>query len=67
MIRQLGKLTIFLTMSANEIGWNDLLRCLYKLEHGKEISEKIAAELNYIEKTTLYNEDAVTCAVYFNK
>lgn len=67
MIRQLGKPTIFLTMSANEIGWTDLLRCLYKFKYGREIAEQAAAELNYIKKTTLVNEDAVTCAVYFNK
>ncbi|GFW22575.1 ATP-dependent DNA helicase [Trichonephila clavipes] len=68
MIRQLGKPTIFLTLSANEIGWTDLIQILYTLKHsGVEISTEAAENLHYLEKTTLINEDAVTCAIYFNK
>ncbi|XP_071578498.1 uncharacterized protein [Temnothorax nylanderi] len=68
MIRQLGKPTMFLTLSANEIGWVPLLQTLYRLKNdGAEISEKIVSQLHYIEKSTLVNEDAVTCAIYFNK
>lgn len=69
MIRQLGKPTIFPTVSANEIGWNDLLQTLYKFKHnGETISEEMSELLHYLEKTTLINEDAVTCAIiYFNK
>ena len=41
MIRQLGKPTIFLTISANEIGWTDLLQLLYKFKNnGAELSKK---------------------------
>ncbi|GFV40607.1 serine--tRNA ligase [Trichonephila clavipes] len=65
MIRQLGKPTVFLTMSANEIGWTGLLQLLYKF--GREISKEVAAQLKCIEKSTLVNEDAVTCAIYFNR
>lgn len=32
MIRKLGKQTIFLTLSANEIGWTPLLKTLYRLK-----------------------------------
>lgn len=40
MIRQLGKPTIFLTLSANEIGWKHLLQLLYKLKNkGAEFTE----------------------------
>ncbi|CAD6220905.1 GSCOCG00011595001-RA-CDS [Cotesia congregata] len=68
MIRQLGKPTMFLTLSANEIGWTNLIQILYKLKNnGTEISAEQAASLDYISKTTLVNEDAVTCAIYFNK
>ena len=68
MIRQFGKPTIFLTVSANEIGWNDLLQKLYKFKHnGETISEEFAELLHYLEKTTLVNDDAVTCAIHFNK
>lgn len=68
MIRQLGKPTVFLTMSANEIGWPLLLQILYKLKNnGIEISKEATEQLHFIEKSTLINEDSVTCAIYFNK
>ncbi|XP_063979337.1 uncharacterized protein LOC135163656 isoform X2 [Diachasmimorpha longicaudata] len=67
MIRQYGKPTVFFTISANEIGWPKLLQSLHNLKNNSEISAEQAAELHYIEKSTLINEDAVTCAIYFNK
>lgn len=68
MIRQLGKPTIFLTVSANEIGWPNLLRILYELKHnGSTISNDCIDEMHYLEKSTLMNEDAVICAIHFNK
>lgn len=49
-------------------GWTDLIQILYTLKHsGVEISTEAAENLHYLEKTTLINEDAVTCAIYFNK
>lgn len=51
MIRQLGKPTAFMTLSANEIGWSDLLTLLYKLAEGKQdMQDFIASELNFIQK-----------------
>ncbi|XP_049318190.1 uncharacterized protein LOC105232370 isoform X10 [Bactrocera dorsalis] len=68
MIRQLGAPTVFMTVSANEMGWTDLLKLLYKLKNnGADISNELLGEMSYIDKATLVNEDAVTCAVYFNK
>ncbi|GFR22603.1 helitron_like_N domain-containing protein [Trichonephila clavata] len=67
MIRQYGKPTVFFTISANEIGWPKLLQLLHNLKNNSEISVQDAAALNFIEKSTLINEDAVTCAIYFNK
>lgn len=67
MIRQYGKPTVFFTISANEIGWPKLLQLLHNLKNNSEISVEDAAALNFIEKSTLINEDAVTCAIYFNK
>ena len=67
--RQYGKPTfLFFTISAKEIGWSKLLELLYKLrKNNSEILVEHAAALNFIEKSTLINEDAVTCAIYFNK
>lgn len=40
MIRQLGAPTAFMTLSANETGWKDLLKLLYKLKNkGTDISD----------------------------
>ena len=65
MIRQLGKPTMFLTVSANEIGWNNLLQILYKFQNnGCEISEEVAANLDFMQKTTLINEDADLCYIF---
>lgn len=68
MIRQLGAPTAFMTLSANETGWTDLLKLLYKLKNnGEDISKEFLAEMSYVHKAQLVNEDAVTCAIYFNK
>ena len=67
MIRQLGKPTVFFTISANEIGWSDLLQLLYKLNKHDYITKEAVAKLHFMVKSTLINEDAVTCAIYFKK
>lgn len=67
MIRQLGKPTVFLTMSANEISWKWLLKTLHKLKYGTEITDLEVDQLQYKVKAALINEDAVTCVIYFNK
>ena len=67
MIRQYGKPTVVFTISANEIGWPKLLQLLHNLKNNSEISVEDAAALYFIEKSTLINEYAVTCAIYFNK
>lgn len=57
-----------MTLRANEISWVHLFQTLYKLNNnGNEIWEEMAAQLSYIQKSTLINEDIVTCAIYFNK
>lgn len=68
MIRQLGSPTAFLTMSANETGWTNLLKLLHKLKNnGIDVSDDFIKEINYVEKAKLVNDDAVTCAIFFNK
>lgn len=68
MIRQFGKPTIFLTLSANEVNWDWLIKTLYSLKNkGAVISDQGIADMHYIEKANLVNEDSVTCAINFNK
>lgn len=68
IIRQLGKPTFFLTMSATEIGWPKLLKTLYKLKNNAaNIDCDSLDKMHYNLKATLVNEDSVTCAIHFNK
>ncbi|GBP70843.1 hypothetical protein EVAR_53507_1 [Eumeta japonica] len=68
MFRQRGTPTAFMSLSANETGWTDLLKLLYRLKNnGKEISDESLSEMNYIHKAELVNQDAVTCAIYLNR
>ena len=68
MIRQLGKPTMFLTLSANEIRWPELLKILHKLtgENTTELTDPMQ-QLSALQRATLVNEDPVTCCIYFNK
>lgn len=69
MIRQLGKPTMFLTMSANETHWPHLLTVLYKLSEGcdKLGVTAIMQKLSALQRATLVSEDPVTCCAYFHK
>lgn len=65
-IRQLGKPTIFLTLSSAETVWLELIQCLSKLIDNKQISLLEAATMNTFNKTRLISSDPVTCARYFD-
>lgn len=67
MIRQLGKPTFFLTLSAAESHWLELIQTLMKYsEKGHTLSIKEAYDLDYNVKTDLIRNDPVTCARYFD-
>jgi len=66
MIRQLGIPTLFITLSAAEAHWPELLVILKKVQDGKNISEEEAANLSYEEKAYLIRQDPITCARYFD-
>ncbi|XP_028966621.1 uncharacterized protein LOC100900662 [Galendromus occidentalis] len=73
MIRQLGKPTAFLTLSASETKWPHLLRNLYRLSDeykslGEDIGvEEILEKLDRYKRAFLVAEDPVACAMYFDK
>ncbi|CAD7087562.1 unnamed protein product [Hermetia illucens] len=69
MIRQLGKPSMFLTMSANEIHWPNLLKILHKLSDAFTDVSIIdpLVDLTRPMHSHLVNEDPVTCCIYFNK
>ena len=65
MIRQLGKPTAFLTISANEIRWPKLISILHRLnDYYKDVDVE---NLTRSMRSTLVNEDPVTCCIYFNR
>ena len=65
MIRQLGKPTAFLTISANEIRWPKLISILHRLnDYYKDVNVE---DLTRSMRSTLVKEDPVTCCVYFNR
>lgn len=65
MLRQLGKPTIFLTLSANEVRWLVLLNLLLKLSN--KYPGKVAEDLNTSERCNLVSDDPITCCIYFHK
>jgi hypothetical protein len=67
MIRQLGKPTMFLTLSSSEVKWPDLLKILHKLKYERDLDGDPFEQLNSYQRCTLVNEDPVTCVIYFNK
>ena len=66
MIRQLSLPTWFMSLSAADTRWTDLLKMLAKLNDGIEYSETELDKLTWQEKTKLVQKDPVTCSRYFD-
>ena len=66
MIRQLSLLTWFVSLSAADTKWTDLLQMLAKLNNGLDYSDKDIEGLTWQEKTRLVQKDPVTCSRYFD-
>ena len=66
MIRQLSLPTWFMSLSAADTRWTDLLKMLAILNDGIEYSEKELEHLTWQEKTKLVQKDPVTCSRYFD-
>ena len=64
MIRQIFLPTWFMSLSATDTRWTDLLRMLAKLNDGNEYSEKELENLSWQEKTKLDQKGPVTCSWY---
>ncbi|XP_042149867.1 uncharacterized protein LOC121837984, partial [Ixodes scapularis] len=67
MIRQLGKPTAFLTLSASEMHWPDLLQLLQRLRLKPGEIEVPLEQMNSIYRAQLVNDDPVVCAIYFDR
>uniref|UniRef100_A0A8D9E244 ATP-dependent DNA helicase n=1 Tax=Cacopsylla melanoneura TaxID=428564 RepID=A0A8D9E244_9HEMI len=66
LIRQIGFPTFFLTLSATEIKWPELIRILHKLAEGTEISLEAAMYMELSEKSMLVRNDPVTTVRYID-
>ena len=67
MIRQLGLPQWFMSLSAADTKWNDLIVILGKLVDNKDYTDDLRdAKLTWQEITRLVSSDPVTCARYFN-
>ena len=64
MIRQLGIPTWFISLSANDLNWPELLVMLGKMQDKKDYTGKIDS-LSYDDRTRLVRNDPVTCARFF--
>jgi len=65
-IRQIGIPSIFLTLSAAETKWIELLIILAKIVDNREITDEEAINMEYEEKVRLISSYPVTCARYFD-
>ena len=66
IIRQLSLPTSFMSLSAADTRWTDLLKMLAKLNNGVDYSDKDIEGLTSQEKTRLVQKDPVTCSRYFD-
>ncbi|XP_054165178.1 uncharacterized protein LOC128962799 [Oppia nitens] len=65
MIRQLGLPTLFFTLSAAEVSWDELIVILSKVLNNVIISNDEAKDLQRNEKLDLIRRDPVTTSRYF--
>ena len=66
MIRQLSLPTWFISLSAADTRWTDLLKMLAKLNNDEELTNTDIENMTWQEKTKLVQKDPVTCSRYFD-
>ena len=67
MIRQLGIPTLFLSFSANDLHWSELIITLGKLVDNKYYTEDLATDsLSWETRSRLVQSDPVTCVRHFD-
>ena len=66
MIRQLSLPTWFISLSAADTRWTDLLKMLAKLNNDAELTDADIENMTWQEKTKLFQKDPVTCSRYFD-
>ncbi|XP_075170221.1 uncharacterized protein LOC142242518 [Haematobia irritans] len=67
MIRQFGLPTFFITLSAAESQWPELIVVLVKILENKDITEEEALGYSTQRKYDLIRSDPITCSRYFDQ
>ena len=66
MIRQLGIPTFFITLSAAETKWTELIIILEDVLHHKKITAEEVENLTWEHKADMIRRDPITCSRYFD-
>lgn len=66
MVRQLGTCTFFITLSAAETRWPELLSLLHGILYNEIISENNLLNMPFAERAKLIRLDPVTCLRHFD-
>ena len=65
MIKQLGLLTFFITLSCADLRRNELIEIIYKLNEGDILTDDDILSMNYFDKTKILNSNPVLLAGHF--
>ncbi|KAE8739094.1 hypothetical protein FOCC_FOCC015417 [Frankliniella occidentalis] len=66
-IRQFGLPTLFVTLSAADTKWPELLVALKMSVDKESISEEDAQKMSYKDRAILVQKDPITCALHFDQ
>jgi len=66
MIRQLNIPTFFITLSAAEVKWNELIVILKSVLENEVVTEEDCNNLTWEQKADLIRRDPITCCRYFD-
>ena len=66
MIRQFGIPTLFISLSAADTKWTELLQSIYILTKKEQITLEQVEQMSWHQKCDLISKDPATCALYFN-
>ena len=66
MIRQLGIPTLFISLSAADTKWTELLQSIHISIHQKTITDDELDNMPWSNKCELISKDPATCVRYFN-
>ena len=66
MVRQLGPPAVFISQSAAETKWPELLHALGKSVHGKDYTQEEISAMDFQTKSELIRGDSATVVRYFD-